>query len=601
MGDSSMSNISRSQFNQPIRNPGTGLLAVVLLTGFAVALSWMVYSSFRIDVGSGEIAILTHKVGNDLTNGQEVAPDETYKGIQKKVLTEGRYFYNPYAWSWEVVPQTEIMSGDIGAKISLTGDDLGYGEFLAKVDANGDATTKGIMPDVLNPGRYPVNPYLYSVEVRKPVTIPAGFKGVLTNLAAPLASKPNRLLVDLGERGVQQVTLEPGTHYLSPYVYRVDLVDCRSQRFNLGEEGDMGFPSKDGFWVSLDGIIEFRVDPKKASEVYVLFNQAENGPAIDEEIVKTVIMPNARSFCRLQGSNSSGRDFIQGDTRKEFQDAFEISMRLACEPLGIEIIQALITRIRPPEQIALPVRTREIAKQQELQYKQQTLQQESEQKLAVGKAMVDQKQALVGADQLVVQVTTQAMQEQEVALTKANENLAVAQFKLDASIDEAAAITAHGKAAADVVRFDNEAEAAGWKKAVDAFDGDGKGYAQYVMFQKLSSSYRRIMVNTADSPIMKIFESINDLKSAPDSPSAEAPLKRAAAAIKPATGPELTKPASEATAAEATPLAATLQELATPTEPVLATPPPAETPATEIPQTDTPPNTTLPVAEPKTE
>ena len=180
------------------------MLAVMLLSGVAVAVSWMVYSSFRIDVSSGEIAILTHKVGTDLTNGQEVAPDETYKGIQKKVLTEGRYFYNPYSWSWDVVRQTEIMSGEMGVMISLTGDDLGYGEYLAKVDANGDATTKGIMPGVLNPGRYPINPYVYSVEIHKPVTIPAGFKGVVTNLAAPLAEEPNRLLVDAGERGVQE-------------------------------------------------------------------------------------------------------------------------------------------------------------------------------------------------------------------------------------------------------------------------------------------------------------------------------------------------------------------------------------------------------------
>ncbi len=485
------------------------LIAVMILSGIAAGLIWGLYSSFRIDVGSGEIAILTQKIGKDLANDQEIAPDASYKGIQRDVLTEGRYFYNPYVWSWEVVKQTEIMSGQMGVLVSLTGDDLGYGEYLARVDANGDATTKGIMPGVLNPGRYPINPYLYSVEIREPVTIPAGFKGVITNLAAPLAAEPNRLLVDKGERGVQADTLEPGTHYLSPYVYRVDLVDCRSQRFNLGEEGDMGFPSKDGFWVSLDGVIEFRVNPEKAAEVYVLFNQTVNGPEIDEEIVQTVIMPNARSFCRLQGSSSSGRDFIQGQTRTEFQEAFETSMREACQPLGIEIIQALITRIRPPEQIAQPVREREIAKQQELQYTQQTLQQESEQKLAVGKAMVEQKQALVAAEQQVVQITTQAKQEQEVALTKANENLAVAQLKLDASIDEAAALEARGKAAADVVRFDNEAEAAGWKKAVEAFSGDGQSYAQYVLFQKLSSSYRRIMVNTADSPIMKIFDSFN--------------------------------------------------------------------------------------------
>lgn len=540
-----MSNVKRSNYEQ--RKTGVGLLAVMLLSGIAVAFSWMIYSSFRIDVGSGEIAVLTHKVGSDLTNGQEVAPDETYKGIQQKVLTEGRYFYNPYSWSWEVVPQTEIMLGEMGVMISLTGDDLGYGEYLARLDAQGNATTKGIMPGVLNAGRYPINPYLYSVEIHKPVTIPAGFKGVVTNLAAPLADEPNRLLVAEGERGVQSETLEPGTHYRSPYVYRVDLVDCRSQRFNLGEEGDMGFPSKDGFWVSLDGVIEFRVDPEKAAEVYVLFNQTDNGPAIDEEIVKTVIMPNARSFCRLQGSNSSGREFIQGQTRRDFQEAFEISMREACQPLGIEIIQALVTRIRPPEQIALPVRTREIAKQQELQYKQQTLQQESEQKLAVGKALVDQKQALVAADQKVVQITTRAMQEQQVAVTKANENLAVAQLKLDASIDEAAAATARGKAAADVVRFDNEAEAAGWKKAVDAFGGDGKGYAQYVMFEKLSSSYRRIMVNTADSPIMKIFEAFNDTHKAASSavpasvPATVAPVTPTQAAV-PTPAPEKTAP-----------------------------------------------------------
>jgi regulator of protease activity HflC (stomatin/prohibitin superfamily) len=597
-----MSNSSGLILGSGRRNSGAGLLAVMLLSGVAVAVSWMIYSSFRIDVSSGEIAVLTHKVGTDLSNDQEVAPDEDHKGIQKKVLTEGRYFYNPYSWSWEVVKQAEIMSGEMGVMVSLTGDDLGYGEYLAKVDETGDATTKGIMPGVLNPGRYPINPYVYSVEIHKPIQIPAGFKGVVTNLAAPLAQQPNRLLVDDGERGVQEATLEPGTHYLSPYVYRVDLVDCRSQRFNLGEEGDMGFPSKDGFWVSLDGVIEFRVAPEKAAEVYVLFNQHDNGPAIDEEIVKTVIMPNARSFCRLQGSNSSGREFIQGATRKEFQEAFEVSMREACQPLGIEIIQALITRIRPPEQIALPVRTREIAKQQELQFKQQTLQQESEQKLAIGKAMVDQKQALVGAEQKVVQITTQARQEQEVAITKANENLAVAQLKLDASIDEAAAIEARGKAAADVVRFDNEAESAGWKKAVEAFDGDGKSYAQYVMFQKLSPAYRRIMVNTADSPIMKIFESFNDTRSADELPIPLLPeLSPAESAPATAVTSEPTpKPALEKASAEATPVTPPVESK----EPVSAeTPAPKETPKPVNSNPETPAEPTTPPAEaaPETE
>ncbi len=518
---------SRIIVRPPNKASGVALVLAIVLCAMAFSLTWFVYTSFRIDVGSGEIAILTRKTGKDLRNGEEIAPTPEHKGIQREVLTEGRYFRNPYTWSWEVVKQVEVASGEMGVKVSLTGDDLGYGEFLAHVDEKGEATTKGIVPGVLNPGRYPIHPYLYTVEIHKPITIPAGFKGVVTNLAAPLAKDSNKLLVEKNERGVQATALEPGTHYVNPYVTRIDLVDCRSQRFNLGQEDDMGFPSKDGFWVSLDGVIEFRVNPEKASEVYVLFNRSENGPEIDQEIVQTVIMPNARSFCRLQGSNSSGREFIQGTTRTAFQEAFEKSMREACQPLGIEIIQALITTIRPPEQIAEPVRKREIAKQQELQFKQQTLQQESEQKLAIEKAMVEQKQALVKADQDIVKVTTQAKEDQQVALTKANQELAVAQLKLDASLDEAKAIEARGKAAADVVRFDNEAEAAGWKKAVEAFGGDGQSYAQYVLFQKLSASYQRIMVNTADSPIMKIFESFARPAEgkAPTSVSAATPIE----------------------------------------------------------------------------
>lgn len=545
---------------------GGSPVAIMIVAIIGMSAVWTVYTSFRIDVGSGEIAVLIRKTGKDISNNDEVAPTPEHKGIQKAVLTEGRHFYNPYSWSWQVIKQEEVAPGDMGIKVSLTGDDLGYGDFLAKVDANGEATTKGIVPGVLKPGRYPINPYLYTVEIQKPVTIPAGFKGVVTNLAAPLAADPNKFLVKTGERGVQEETLEPGSHYLNPYVTRVDLVDCRSQRFNLGEEGDMGFPTKDGFWVSLDGTIEFRVSPTKASEVYVLFNQSDNGPEIDKEIVETVIMPNARSFCRLQGSNSSGNDFIQGTTRTAFQEAFEKSMREACEPLGIEIVQALIAKILPPQQIADPVRKREIAKQQELQYQQQALQQESEQKLAVEKALVLQKQALVKAEQDIVKITTQAMQDQEVAITKANENAAVAQLKLDASIDEAAAITAKGEAAADIVRFDNQAEAAGWKTAVEAFAGDGQGYAQFVLYQKLSPSYRKIMVNTADSPIMKIFESFADsaAKAKTDSSSssagstltetsaAEAPAPDAPAAAAPATAAPATEaPATEAPATEA--------------------------------------------------
>ncbi|MGZ0171115.1 MAG: SPFH domain-containing protein [Planctomycetales bacterium] len=506
------------------RNLAKSLAGVVGLLVLGVAI----YHNCRIDVGTGEMAILTVKTGLDITNGDEVAPSLNHKGSQAVFLMEGRYFmnpfdegprfFNPYDWDWDVIPQTTIPEGKLGILISLVGEDPGYGEFLGAVDKTvagagnqiGTPVRKGIIPDVLIPGRYAINPNLFHLEIGEPVTIEAGYRGVVTNLAGRLPEKPNELLVQPGERGVQQETLQEGTQQVNPYVQRISKVDCRSQRFNLAEKKDMGFPSKDGFWVSLDGRIQFRVIPDQAAEVYVIYNEDENGDAIDEEIIRKVIMPNARSFCRLAGSDKLGKDFIEGETRMEFETSFQTAMQEACEPLGIEIQEALITRIHPPEQIAEPIQQRENSRLEEQKYQSQITQQEAEQKLAIDKAEAIQISALVVIEQEIIKFVTEAMREQEVAKTKASEKLAVATLKLDAAEDEAEAITARGRATADVIGYENKADAAGWKRAVEAFDGNGDAYAQFVLYQKLASAYRRIMVNTADSPIMRMFESVSE-------------------------------------------------------------------------------------------
>ncbi|HAV30778.1 MAG TPA: hypothetical protein DCX79_02110 [Planctomycetaceae bacterium] len=45
---------------------------------------------------------------------------------------------------------------------------------------------------------------------------------------------------------------------------------------------------------------------------------------------------------------------------------------------------------------------------------------------------------------------------------------------------------------------------------MQAFDGDGQAFARYVLYQKLSTAWRRMMVNTADSPMMKILDSFTE-------------------------------------------------------------------------------------------
>ncbi|TWU50834.1 SPFH domain / Band 7 family protein [Rubripirellula tenax] len=514
-----------------------GAVALVGIGGL-IGLAVWVFLFCQIEVPSGKIAVLTKKTGQEISNEMEIVPESMsgqYKGIEEKVLTEGRYFYNPWKWDWDVVSQVEVPENRLGVRIRLYGDDLGYGNLIAEKQSE-----KGIFGEVLRPGRYPLNAIVYEantepqptrnnfielVELHQPVVIPAGFIGVVTLLSGPPADDPNKLIVETGKRGVQKETLDPGVYYINPYVQRVNLVDCRSQRFNLSTGGEMGFPSRDGFWVKLDGRIEFRVDPARAAEVFVTyndgFNDRGNDAVVEEEIIQKIILPNARSFCRLRGSDNSGRDFILGEKRLEFQQDFQNTLEVLCEHQGIEIIQALITRISPPQQIALPVRQRQIAVQEAEQYVKQIEQQLSEQNLKVEQELVKQKQVLIAVEQEVVKLTVEAQRQQEVAVIGAEQRKKVAEVELAAAKDQALAITAKGKAAAEVINFENEAEAAGWKKSVEAYGDSGDEFARWVMLKKMAPSYRQLMINTADSPLMDIFSQYNVAAEKPDASDAQ--------------------------------------------------------------------------------
>jgi regulator of protease activity HflC (stomatin/prohibitin superfamily) len=383
---------------------------------------------------------------------------------------------------------------------------------------------KGILPDVSLPGRYPYNWYAETIELHDPVTVPAGFRGVVTNLAGRLPKDPNNVLVGEGERGVQKATLAPGTYFLNPYAYRVSLVDCRSKRFNLGQESDMDFLSADGFPVTLDGVVEFRVIPDRAAEVFVQYNEDKNGDELDEEIMAKIITPESRSICRIGGSKLTGGQFIKGDDRELFQTNLVKTLTTNCKKQGVDILAVAITSIQPPEAIAVPVRKREVAKQELSQFVQEKLQQLSQAKLKVEQILADQKQALVEAEQSVVEKTTRAEQEQSVAVTMAEQKYQVAQTELEAVKNKAEAIVAEAEGAAEVIKSKNHAELAGLSARVRAFGGDGSAVAQNLLVTKLAPAYRTILSNS-EGPLMELFGQLSRPTATvgPRSPVAELP------------------------------------------------------------------------------
>ena len=189
-----------------LRTGGIGAAVLIGIAGLCGLILW-VFMYCRIEVPSRKIAVLTKKTGAELTNAMEIVPladTENIKGIQEKVLAEGRYFYNPWKWNWDIVDQVEVPENRLGVRIRLYGDNLGYGNLIAAGE-----NQKGIVTDVLRPGRFPLNAIVYEygtppdphrknfielVELHKPVVIPAGYKGVVTLLSAPPADDPNQLI-----------------------------------------------------------------------------------------------------------------------------------------------------------------------------------------------------------------------------------------------------------------------------------------------------------------------------------------------------------------------------------------------------------------------
>src|SRR5262245_26211664 len=137
------------------------LLALAAAGLFVLAI--LGYTLLRIDVPAGHVAVLIQKTGADIDNADAVAPDGAHKGLQLNVLTEGRYFYNPYYWEWNVYPMVEVPAGKMGVRVRLYGDNLGYGDFLARSENH-----KGIVPEVLRPGRYPINAVIKGQEAQRP-------------------------------------------------------------------------------------------------------------------------------------------------------------------------------------------------------------------------------------------------------------------------------------------------------------------------------------------------------------------------------------------------------------------------------------------------
>ena len=488
------------------RSRGPRIAAVLgticLLLVVIGAVFWFV---IRVEVHANEILVLVNKTGKETpeeladqfadqvilypelvrtvaarTGETEEEVRNGYKGIRYEVLTEGRYFPNPYSYRSIKMRATIIKQNEIGVKTRKFGKPLPFPKTVAT-----EPDERGPVGEILQPARHNINLLAYEVQKFPVIQIPEGRVGVVTLLSGTDPVEKNTYTVRPGEKGVQQQARPPGLEYYNPYLEQIEVVDVRSHKYDmLGED-------------AIEGTIEWAILPDRVAEVTVAYGD-------ESDILNKVILPNARSISRIEGSKLRARDFISGKTRTAFQDRLLEGLRTECNSRGIDIKAALVRDILPPAEIASLISQREQADQEVERSLNEMEEAKAEVMLVEQQELQARNEAVGDARRDVVTVTKKSEQGKVVAVTQANREHEVAKLTLEAAEKEAAAIRSRGQAEANVVLFEYQARAEPLKAAVEAFGG-GETYAQQFFLQRVAPSIRSILSNT-DGPFAEIFQ-----------------------------------------------------------------------------------------------
>jgi len=248
---------------------------------------------------------------NSFQDGESFLKNGGQKGPQIQIIAPGTYRFNPVLFSFRKAPAVIIDKGKIGIVTSMDGKPIPAGRLLgAKTEGhfnfeNGqnflnNGGQKGPQIEILLPGTYRINLDLFHIEIQDATVIPAMKVGLITALdGEPLPENEyvaksvtghndfqdaSKFLTAGGQRGPQFDVLKPGTYYINPLIFKVELDDVaiieRGQVAvvvsNVGEEPTQvrkaieEIAKKEGVAVGTDSYKEIESRFEKGIERYVV-------------------------------------------------------------------------------------------------------------------------------------------------------------------------------------------------------------------------------------------------------------------------------------------------------------------------------------------
>lgn len=376
---------------------------------------------------------LTKKYGRQL-EGDRVIAVNGERGRQADLLQEGLNII-PFVrvlYDIDFVPYEKISEGQVGLLTAVDGSPLGKDLFIAPdwVNPNQESKRdsieksmldpkcfienggrKGPQLNVLKPGEYKINKYMWKVEIVDATRIPDGHVGVVISRVGKVpenievGAEGNMLatpVVDKGYMGVWKEPLKPGMYYLNRHpdvnkgAYEVKLVDTRIQTWTykggypyytidleIGEDGKIvqtksdvlqktqpsdaadgaiRVISKDGWNVFVDGRILVQVQPQDAPYIIASVGGLE-------ELEDRITTPLMRSVLRNIGESREATTFVWERSTIEHETETRLIEGSDGSRLTVKEFKMNDVYIKP--ELLVPDKREQLAKKMETTYKQE--------------------------------------------------------------------------------------------------------------------------------------------------------------------------------------------------------------------------------------
>jgi regulator of protease activity HflC (stomatin/prohibitin superfamily) len=226
------------------------------------------------------------------------------------------------------------------------------------------------------------------------------------------------VVITIGKGGILPNALEPGIHWIVPFVQRVELYSIARSTYTMattaGEgqvQGDDSIEArtKDGQQVYIDASLIYAVEPSKLVNLHITWKHTYQD---------NVVRPVSRAAIR-DAVSQYGVEEIVSTKRAELEQMISNSIEQGLELNNLKMVDFLLRNIRFSEEYAAAVEQKQIAEQQAQQAKfvVESKKQEAEQARQVAQGQAD-------AAVIAAKGAAEARVIQAEAEAKANEVLA---------------------------------------------------------------------------------------------------------------------------------------------------------------------------------